>query len=165
MPSNISSQHIKNLAKTIKQNMATGRYLSTNANTGENASINLLRHQCTYEHTKYAEWPKCLTILPHHSTPLFKGETLVIENEPGIKMTSMTSRVHWDQDLPHMNAQNMLNGQTTPPFRPTIQQFSPTIQPFNPTIQPHCSKKLASPYSIITYMKMFSSMSRGKCTL
>ena len=46
-PSNFSPQHIKNLAKTIEQNRTTGQYLSTNANTGENASINLLRHQCT----------------------------------------------------------------------------------------------------------------------
>ena len=50
-PSNFSPQHIKNLAKTIKQNRATGQYLSTNANTGENASINLLRHQ----HTRISE--------------------------------------------------------------------------------------------------------------
>ena len=46
-PSKFSPQHIKNLAKTIEQNRATGQYLFTNANTGENASINLLRHQCT----------------------------------------------------------------------------------------------------------------------
>ena len=46
-PSNFSPQHIKNLSKTIEQNRATGQYLSTNGNTGENASINLLRHQCT----------------------------------------------------------------------------------------------------------------------
>ena len=46
-PSNFSPQHIKNLAKTIKQNRATGQYLSTNANTGANASVNLLCHQRT----------------------------------------------------------------------------------------------------------------------
>ena len=50
-PSKLSPQHIKNLAKTIEQNRATGQYLSTNANTGENASINLLRHQ----HTRISE--------------------------------------------------------------------------------------------------------------
>ena len=44
-PSNFSPQHIKNLAKTIEQNRATGQYLSTNANTGANASVNLLHHQ------------------------------------------------------------------------------------------------------------------------
>ena len=49
--SKFSPQHIKNLAKTIEQNRATGQYLSTNANTGENASINLLRHQ----HTRISE--------------------------------------------------------------------------------------------------------------
>ena len=49
--SNFSPQHIKNLAKTIEQNRATGQYLLTNANTGENASINLLRHQ----HTRISE--------------------------------------------------------------------------------------------------------------
>ena len=52
-PSNFSPQHIKNLAKTIEQNRAIGQYLSTNANTGENASINLLRHQCTRISEKY----------------------------------------------------------------------------------------------------------------
>ena len=46
-PSNFSPQHIKNLAKTIKQNRATGQYLSTNANSGANASVNLLHHQRT----------------------------------------------------------------------------------------------------------------------
>ena len=50
-PSKFSPQHIKNLAKTIEQNRVTGQYLSTNANTGENASINLLRHQ----HTRISE--------------------------------------------------------------------------------------------------------------
>ena len=44
-PSNFSPQHIKNLAKTIEQNRETGQYLSTNANTGANASVNLLCHQ------------------------------------------------------------------------------------------------------------------------
>ena len=42
-PSNFSPQHIKNLAKTIEHNRATGQYLSTNANTGANASVNLLK--------------------------------------------------------------------------------------------------------------------------
>ena len=44
-PSNFSPQHIKNLAKIIEQNRATGQYLSTNVNTGANASVNLLCHQ------------------------------------------------------------------------------------------------------------------------
>ena len=35
-PSNFSPQHIKNLAKTIEQNKATGQYLSTNANIKPN---------------------------------------------------------------------------------------------------------------------------------
>ena len=44
-----SSQSLKlqNLAKTIKQNRATGQYLSTNANTGANASVNLIHHERT----------------------------------------------------------------------------------------------------------------------
>ena len=50
-PSKFSPQHIKNLAKIIEQNRVTGQYLSTNANTGENASNNLLRHQ----HTRISE--------------------------------------------------------------------------------------------------------------
>ena len=50
-PSEFSPQHIKNLAKTIEQNRATGQYLSANVNTGENTSINLLRHQ----HTRISE--------------------------------------------------------------------------------------------------------------
>ena len=43
-PSKFSPQHIKNLAKT-------------NANTGENASINLLRHQCTRISEKKYQMP------------------------------------------------------------------------------------------------------------
>ena len=57
-PSKFSPQHIKNLAKTIEQNRVTGQYLSTNANTGENASINLLRHQCTRISEKKYQNPK-----------------------------------------------------------------------------------------------------------
>ena len=57
-PSNFSSQHIKNLAKTIEQNRATGQYLSTNANTGANASVNLLHHQRTQVTQKKYQKPK-----------------------------------------------------------------------------------------------------------
>ena len=57
-PSNFSPQHIKNLAKTIKQYRATGQYLSTYANTGTNASVNLLCHQRTQVTQKKYQKPK-----------------------------------------------------------------------------------------------------------
>ena len=57
-PSNFSPQHIKNLAKTIEQNRATGQYLSTNANTGANASVNLLCYQRTQVTQKKYQKPK-----------------------------------------------------------------------------------------------------------
>ena len=57
-PSNFSPQHINNLAKTIEQNRATGQYLSTNANTGVNASVNLLCHQRTQVTQKKYQKPK-----------------------------------------------------------------------------------------------------------
>ena len=53
-PSNFSPQHIKNLAKTIEQNRATGQYLSTNAN----ASVNLLYHQRMQVTQKKYQKPK-----------------------------------------------------------------------------------------------------------
>ena len=57
-PSNFIPQHFKNLAKTIEQNRATGQYLSTNANTGANASVNLLHHQRTQVTQKKYQKPK-----------------------------------------------------------------------------------------------------------
>ena len=57
-PSHFSPQYIKNLAKTIEQNRATGWYLSTNANTGANASVNLLHHQRTQATQKKYQKPK-----------------------------------------------------------------------------------------------------------
>ena len=44
-PSNFSPQHIKNLAKTIKQNRATGQYLSTNANASVNLLLTIKEHK------------------------------------------------------------------------------------------------------------------------
>ena len=57
-PSHFSPQYVKNLAKTIEQNRATGQYLSTNANTGANASVNLLHHQQTQVTQKKYQKPK-----------------------------------------------------------------------------------------------------------
>ena len=57
-PSHLSPQYIKNLAKTIEQNRTTGQYLSTNANTGANASVNLLHRQQTQVTQKKYQKPK-----------------------------------------------------------------------------------------------------------
>ena len=43
---------------TIEQNRATGQYLSTNANTGANASVNLLCHQQIQVTQKKYQKPK-----------------------------------------------------------------------------------------------------------
>ena len=57
-PSSFNPQHIKNLAKTTKQNRTAGQYLSTNANTGTNTSVNLLCHQQTQVTQKKYQKPK-----------------------------------------------------------------------------------------------------------
>ena len=40
----------------------------------------LVPRSAPYEYSKHAEWPKCLTVQPHHSTPPFKRNNFPVQH-------------------------------------------------------------------------------------
>ena len=71
---------------------------------------------------KHAEWPKHLTVQPHHSTPPFKGKLLVIEK---------WARYQNDQ---HDKSSSLVPRST--PYEHSKHAEQPNVWPFSPTINP-----------------------------